>query len=365
MNKSKRNEKIVTSLILKTTDIGTYSSFGMTFNSVEENSVGRLSRFRTEATFKDIDFKTLLGNSYNQYNTFAIELVQIQDVVNPNGGNQLKNKEFPENSILNLYLSGLNFINSTYKNQLNTTKAFLTSWTTREPQMSGGNFILNNDFEYSTIPTNTSFFTGSPTILPNWTIRGRIQNYSTLSIAMPNPSGSQFIALGLAGATPEYIRCSYYYDSAVQYRLTFWWIGGTGGGRGLMEVKLGTQTLMPLTNSPLNTAWEKVTIDFYPSVTGTQILEFKSSLSAPNSWSLVFVDLVTMSKLNDLNDIGEIGAMYSQTAYMKNNILFNKQPKADITLSFENMNGAITAETITSYEALKHKIYKFNIYGVD
>ena len=81
-------------------------------------SIGILNAGKTNATFKNVDFISIMGRDmWNKYNEFALVLVSINTGVNGGGfGDNTQDR------ILNIFISGLPFNKSTY-NQTSNIRA--------------------------------------------------------------------------------------------------------------------------------------------------------------------------------------------------------------------------------------------------
>lgn len=125
----------VINLTLSTNDIKFYDENDVlaTYDQRFNSKVGTIANFNTNITW-NIDMIGLLGDTYNNYDYFTLELVQLSTIPytiagpNPNLNKPMNNNVDKEYLALNIYLTGLNFINSSYnvKSGCNNRTAFLT-----------------------------------------------------------------------------------------------------------------------------------------------------------------------------------------------------------------------------------------------
>ena len=94
-------------LVLKTTQISTDNQTITYFGSTVENQYGKVSNNRTSVTWKNINLKTLLGDMFEKYDRFNINLNYIA------GGATAGNAETnADNRLFQVKLSGLPFTSS-------------------------------------------------------------------------------------------------------------------------------------------------------------------------------------------------------------------------------------------------------------
>lgn len=82
---------------------------------------GEYSNARAKFTWYRINFETLLGDNYKEYDYFNISLAHFQTIFRVGVGNvcfydAANVLEFNKYRCLNIYIEGLDFINSTYNN---------------------------------------------------------------------------------------------------------------------------------------------------------------------------------------------------------------------------------------------------------
>ena len=128
----------VINLPLSTNDIRTFNHMDVleTYSQSFTNNAGIITNHGTNITW-NINMKELLGDTYDKYELFTIELVQFitadRTMKGFYSGYQLfaplNNDVDTKYRALNVYLTGLNFINSSYnvKSACNTRTAYLTT----------------------------------------------------------------------------------------------------------------------------------------------------------------------------------------------------------------------------------------------
>lgn len=106
----------VTTLLLKVCDI-----------EGADNAYGSTSATHNILTFRNINLRTLLGDMYDQYDTFNISLTSITSSKTPAALSPVFGNSDVDNLNLTLYISGLPFINNSYAFTRggNTDTAFL------------------------------------------------------------------------------------------------------------------------------------------------------------------------------------------------------------------------------------------------
>lgn len=106
-NKENKEETLSATLHLKTSDIATTST------EQAFSSVGYWTDFRARQTYY-VNLRTLLGNEiYDKHNYFKIRLNNYTSIAYNTSGNALWSSASSDTLLL-LYLSGLNFINNSY-----------------------------------------------------------------------------------------------------------------------------------------------------------------------------------------------------------------------------------------------------------
>lgn len=357
-------------LTLKTTDISPVSSYaGITWDTIINNDVGIIKNYRTDLTFKNINLKELLGKFYDEYEYFNIELVQLITLFQPLGGDVLKNESLPKNTMLNVCMSGLDFVNSSYSQKDNNNKTYIQlDNISNQTKLLNGNFVLNNDFEYTAIENNSkAFYSDDSVILPNWTINGTLINKNpagggTGFVPSPLPSGSQCIYLqkysGSNNGQNYAETIPYEFLAGQEYTISFY-LASRSGGNVLepVQVYLGNDLLIDWITPTYQ--WALYSYNFVPSVTSMKSIKFMINYGGAD-FSGLGIDLVTCSKKTDGSSME--GYNYNSSSYFNNNFMFRKsQQKVDLNIWFENTSGKITEDTITNANIFNHTTYKFNI----
>ena len=116
----KFNIKKVVPLMLSVADIQPYNINNRIYpyDVIVSNDVGMIKNCVSDITF-NINLENLLGNLYNEFDFFNIEIVQFMTTAFTGGGNTY-NKPY-QNHVntgyqnLNVFIGGLNFIHSTFK----------------------------------------------------------------------------------------------------------------------------------------------------------------------------------------------------------------------------------------------------------
>lgn len=105
--------------------------FNNEWDTIFTNEIGTIKNYKTQITFHEIKWKELLGNMYDKFDQFKISLAQVHSI------NQTANA--PEDGALvllvstgglqqrrqlDIYLSGLNFVNSSFDVGEKTNKNF-------------------------------------------------------------------------------------------------------------------------------------------------------------------------------------------------------------------------------------------------
>lgn len=93
----------------KLTEKSTLLLRSVNLNLNESNARGDVNQFRTSITWNNINLRTVLGDMYDKYETFNIELKEmVQHQIIENVGINPK-----EENVL-VYVSGLNWLNNSY-----------------------------------------------------------------------------------------------------------------------------------------------------------------------------------------------------------------------------------------------------------
>lgn len=118
--------QIIIPLELSSTNISTSTSFGLVYpyTDVIDNAVGTLTNCRTHIKWKNIHLWVLLGQLYDDYEYFTIEVIQIMALLQPFGQNALSNSTQTKYKNFNVYLSGLDFVSSTFSQTSQCQKSF-------------------------------------------------------------------------------------------------------------------------------------------------------------------------------------------------------------------------------------------------
>ena len=82
-----------------------------------QTSKGTINQFNTEITFNNINFRLLLGDMYEKFDNFNIQLVNITSDDNRTG--ELISGNSVSDRIVSVNLRGLNFLNQTYDSNTN------------------------------------------------------------------------------------------------------------------------------------------------------------------------------------------------------------------------------------------------------
>lgn len=119
----------VVPLMLSVSDIQPYDSNNIIYpNSlIISNKIGTIKRCVSDVTW-NIDLETLLGNLYYEYDYFNIELIQFMTIP-LTGGNYKTYKPLNNNNEvgyrnLNVFLEGLDFVNSTFNQKTGNNKTY-------------------------------------------------------------------------------------------------------------------------------------------------------------------------------------------------------------------------------------------------
>lgn len=351
------------SLLLNTTKIDpTLEVSGYSSTTSVDNEIGSMGRFRTEFTFKNIDLKLLLGNDFEKYDYFNLELQQLIQIPQIYGGNILKNATQPENSLLNMYVSGLDWTNSSYNNLINKTEAFLTSVNTQQ-DLQDGNFVLNNSFELTNFATGVILNTqnNNSTAVPFWICNAVYleDTNNAFILTTPYPDGTQVIETQgqRAGAFIETI--PYFFERGIEYELSFYSTRRTGFYLGQQfSVKIGSTTLLS-NYTPTSEAWVKTTLYYTPIANAYEKIRFDFTQQTTNNTTAI--DLVICKKRNDTTQ--SFGYNQDQISYEKYNLKFKKSKQiVDLSFKLRNTNnGNIDLTGIGYNEIYPHQLIKLKI----
>ncbi len=133
------------------------------------NALGSMDEFRRLMTWNNINFRLLLGDMYDKFDNFNLQLVDIgsNDNRTTNNGILFQAGTDANDRINTIYMSGMNFLNATYNSKTNQigTQAALTTYEfykefSRDIQGSiftftKGNEVCNITIEYKTVNSDT------------------------------------------------------------------------------------------------------------------------------------------------------------------------------------------------------------------
>lgn len=151
----------VINLPLSTNDIRNLNRFDVleTYTQSFTNDAGIITNHGTNVTWY-LNMKELLGDTYDNYELFTIELVQFYtvDLTMKNSGPPyqtyapLNNNVDTKYRTLNIYLTGLNFINSSFnvKSGCNSRTAYLTTL--------GNYYNANTNIQVTTQPMQNQYY---------------------------------------------------------------------------------------------------------------------------------------------------------------------------------------------------------------
>lgn len=140
------------------------------------NSKGSTNQFKTIMTWNNINFRLLLGDMYDKFDNFNIQLVNIgsdDDRVLNNGVYINEAGVDHSDRIVSINMSGMNFLNATYDATTNNigTKATLTTYDFYKDfardihgsifTFTKGNDVCNITIEYLDVYTDSSPATAS------------------------------------------------------------------------------------------------------------------------------------------------------------------------------------------------------------
>lgn len=96
---------------------------------VIDNDVGRIELCNTQTTWKNIDFKTLMGSLWDKYELYSLQLVSFQTIPATIGGSgsffpsPFNLLNFRERSTIDVYMSGLSWQNCSYSAKSNSNNS--------------------------------------------------------------------------------------------------------------------------------------------------------------------------------------------------------------------------------------------------
>jgi len=123
-------------LVLRTSDLTVPNSV----NTVVVGVDGEISFTRTQMTWNDVNLRLLLGDMYDSYDLFNLNIIQICSTMSISFGIT------PHDRSITLLIDGLPFINQTYnfKNRCNTNVATLCCFSPVAGQPFTANFTNNS-----------------------------------------------------------------------------------------------------------------------------------------------------------------------------------------------------------------------------
>lgn len=145
------NIEEVVAFTIKSSDIASnkVGSQFYPYNVVKEGAIGTISKYRTEYLFRNINLRTLLGDLYDKYDYFNLELTSIVLIGNSGGAvlNGNVNKEYRS---LSVFIEGFDWVNSGFNQKTgnNRSKAYLTC-------------VANNDDEWITNASGLQIYSNS------------------------------------------------------------------------------------------------------------------------------------------------------------------------------------------------------------
>ena len=118
-------EQETATLILHTYDISSSTNAATYYNKTVDNQYGTITNNRCTLTWKNINMKQVLGEMYDNYETFNIKLYQITQSTTLFTGSAFN----VNSSLFDVRISGLPFINNGYNivSRNNTNEIYLTS----------------------------------------------------------------------------------------------------------------------------------------------------------------------------------------------------------------------------------------------
>ena len=137
------------SIWLNTANIYPVSERPANYDDVKDNNIGTIKKLGTDLTFKNINIQELLGDLYDEYEYFNIELIQVMTlylsdgsaILNP--GTQLQNKN------LYVYMNGLNWVNSSFSQKNNCNLNFVHLSNLSNQYLFENNTLMDNGFTAS------------------------------------------------------------------------------------------------------------------------------------------------------------------------------------------------------------------------
>ena len=139
------------------------------------NQYGSINQYRNDFTWNNIDFKTILGPMYENYDSFNIKLslVSHNNIVAQSTNNQ--------NLMLKINMTGLPFQNCTYHSAVNSNMGICTMGVFALPSYpSGVYFNDDNVFSIYKPPAMSNiriYLTTIDDLVPTWTINGPTMDF--------------------------------------------------------------------------------------------------------------------------------------------------------------------------------------------
>lgn len=151
-----KETQIIVPLQLSSTDISTSNNFGPIhpYGDIIDNNIGTITNCRTNIKWKNIDLRNLLGQLYDDYEYFTIEIVQIMTLFLPFGQNAMSNSTMKQYKNLNVYLSGLDFVNSTFSQTSQGQKSYAHIDNLSTLFSLSNNTVVNTTFHQNTTYLN-------------------------------------------------------------------------------------------------------------------------------------------------------------------------------------------------------------------
>ncbi len=102
------------------------------------NQYGSVNQIKTDYTWNNIDFKTILGDMYDKYEKFNVKLCSIQYTQQAVYGTTLADRN------LSINIFGLPFSNCTYESRLNSNVSFFNGGSLTLVQNAAGQANLQD-----------------------------------------------------------------------------------------------------------------------------------------------------------------------------------------------------------------------------
>ena len=139
------------------------------------NQYGSVNLYRNDMTWNNINFKTILGTMYEEYDSFNIKLSLV---CHNNVASQSANIQ---NLMIKINMVGLPFKNCTYHSAVNSNMGICTMGSFALPSYpSGVYFNDDNVFSIEKPPATANiriFLTTIDDFVPNWSIAGPIMDF--------------------------------------------------------------------------------------------------------------------------------------------------------------------------------------------